>query len=67
MHAQENSAHQLRPLIKSATVKTLFGGISDMTLWRWVQYRGFPKPYKIAGRNYWQPDDIEQWRLTNAA
>ncbi len=49
-------------LIRSAAVKQYFGGICDMTLWRWIQYREFPRPIKIAGRNYWNPSEIEAWR-----
>ena len=57
----------LAQLVRSDTVKASFGGISDMTLWRWIQHRNFPKPTKLNGRNYWSPTDIEQWKQTQAA
>ncbi len=57
---------QRTSLIRSDTVKQWFGDISDMTLWRWVTYQGFPKPMKICGRNYWNPSDIERWQSNNA-
>lgn len=53
-------------LVRSDTVKTFFGGISDMTLWRWMQNRDFPAPKKIAGRNYWDSSEVEQWRTDHA-
>jgi predicted DNA-binding transcriptional regulator AlpA len=67
--AQEanQSRNPVPQLIRSATVKDIFDGISDMTLWRWVQMRDFPKPIKISGRNYWDPDQIEQWYQERAA
>ncbi len=58
---------QLTALVRSTTVKESFGGISDMTLWRWIQYREFPKPTKLNGRNYWVPSDIERWIQNQAA
>lgn len=54
------------PLIRSHTVKRMFGGVSDMTLWRWLKRRGFPKPQKIAGRCYWLPEAIKAWEDRNA-
>ena len=36
----------------SRTVRRMFGDISDMTLWRWVQKGILPAPKKINGRNY---------------
>lgn len=56
----------LTPLIRSETVKRTFGGISDMTLWRWIQYRQFPKPQKIAGRSYWKAEQVMAWAEDNA-
>jgi len=33
--------------IQAAAVRELCGGISDMSLWRWLEYRNFPKPVHI--------------------
>ena len=54
----------LKPLVRATSVKRLFGDISDMTLWRWIRHRNFPQPQKIAGRNYFVLDQIEQWKAS---
>jgi predicted DNA-binding transcriptional regulator AlpA len=45
-------------------VRALFGGVSQMTLWRWLQDEslGFPKPTMIRGRRYWDADSVEAFR-----
>jgi len=53
-------------LITSAKVRRMLAGISKMTLRRWssdenYRHLGFPGPIKIAGRNYWKREEIEQW------
>lgn len=60
------SDHLSSPLIRNATVRAYFGGISDMTLWRWRVNRDFPAPKKICGRNFWDASEVEQWRQDNA-
>ena len=51
-------------LISARTVRAELGGISDMTLWRWLQRAdlGFPQPIYIARRRYWRRADIEAWK-----
>lgn len=52
-------------LMPSKAVRTEFGGISAMSLWRWQQDEtlGFPKPVAtVRGRNYWDADEIEAFR-----
>ena len=46
-----------------------FGGISDMTLWRWLSNPalGFPKPLVVNRRRYWPLADIETWERTQAS
>jgi predicted DNA-binding transcriptional regulator AlpA len=34
-------------LIRSEQVREMFGGITPMTLWRWIKDQGFPPPFKI--------------------
>jgi hypothetical protein len=41
-------------LITSATARELAGGISTMTIWRWVRDGIIPEPTVIRGRNYWR-------------
>ena len=50
-------------LIPAATVRALCGGISDMSLWRWLNNpeMGFPQPRVIARRRYWKEAEILAW------
>lgn len=50
-------------LINSATVRALCGGISDMSLWRWLHNSEmhFPKPCVIARRRYWREAEVLAW------
>ena len=45
-------------LLPARAVRDRFGGISDMTLWRWVQKGILPHPVKINSRNYWRESDV---------
>ena len=50
-------------LITSATVRELCGGISDMSLWRWLnnEEMHFPNPLIISRRRYWRETEIFNW------
>ena len=50
-------------LITSATVRELCGGISDMSLWRWINNEElhFPSPLIISRRRYWREADVFNW------
>ena len=50
-------------LITAATVRELLGGVSDMTLWRWLNdsAMNFPKPLRIHSRRYWREADLTDW------
>ena len=37
------------------------GDISDMTLWRWIKERNFPKPAYIGRRRYWKESEVIGW------
>jgi len=41
--------------LNAAQVRTRYGGMSDMALWRWLQDEtlGFPKPLVINNRRFW--------------
>lgn len=45
------TAHQLREIL---------GGISNATLWRWINdpEKGFPKPIKIGAARLWKADEV---------
>ena len=58
--------------ITAATVRELCGGVSDMTLWRWLDNpaMNFPKPIRIGARRYWREAEVAAWldsRETKAA
>ena len=50
-------------LISAATVRDLCGGVSDMTLWRWLNDpdMSFPKPIYIQKRRYWREAELGAW------
>ena len=50
-------------LISAAAVRDALGGVSDMTLWRWLDDPAmtFPRPVYIGRRRFWRETDIEQW------
>ena len=53
-------------LIKSATMRAMVGGVSDMTIYRWLHdphYADleFPQAVYIAGRKYWRRVEITKW------
>lgn len=61
-----NTAEAGSKLISSNTVREMLAGISIVTLRRWSTNKNysslnFPKPIKIATRNYWRLSDIENW------
>lgn len=45
-----------------------YGGISHMTLWRWLQDHDFkfPRPLVLKGRRYWKLGDLEAWERSRA-
>lgn len=47
------------PLLSSREVKARLGGVSDMTVHRWLQRGILPAPVQIARRNYWRSSEIE--------
>lgn len=50
-------------LIGSAAVQELCGGISSMSLWRWLHddALNFPRPIYISRRRYWREAEILEW------
>lgn len=51
------------PKINSKQLREMLGGISDMSLWRFVHssYLNFPKPTYINKRRFWNSSEIEAW------
>ncbi|MEM1072977.1 MAG: hypothetical protein AAGI36_00880 [Pseudomonadota bacterium] len=52
-----------RVLINAAAVLAIFGGITEMTLWRWLKDEelNFPKPIVIQKRRYWREAELMSW------
>jgi predicted DNA-binding transcriptional regulator AlpA len=50
-------------LIPASEVRALLGGITDMTLWRWLQDEqlALPQPIRIKTRRYWRNGDLNAW------
>lgn len=59
--ADSNSA--LNKLITARVVRELCGGISDMSLWRWLADPdlNFPKPVYIQKRRFWREAEVHNW------
>lgn len=57
------TAHHENDLIPARTVRNRFGGVSSMTLWRWVRDEnlGFPQPIAINKVRYWKAIDIDRF------
>lgn len=49
--------------IGAGAVRALCGGVSDMSLHRWLNDPdlNFPKPIYIARRRYWREAEIIEW------
>jgi predicted DNA-binding transcriptional regulator AlpA len=54
-HAENNTK-----LMSAKEVREVFGGISDMSLWRWLNDKemGFPAPIYIAKRRFFREAEI---------
>jgi predicted DNA-binding transcriptional regulator AlpA len=52
--------------LNAAQVRTRYGGVSDMALWRWLHDEdlGFPKPFRINRRRFWKVSDLTAWERT---
>jgi hypothetical protein len=50
------------PLLDATRVRLFCGGISEMTLHRWLTKRGFPRPdLRVAQRRFWRVSTVEHW------
>lgn len=51
-------------LVNSTRLRSeLLGGISDMSLWRWLHDPSleFPRPLYIGRRRYWREHEVTRW------
>jgi predicted DNA-binding transcriptional regulator AlpA len=50
------------PLLDSTRVRAFCGGISQMTLHRWIGKRDFPRPdLRVGQRRFWRVSTVEGW------
>jgi predicted DNA-binding transcriptional regulator AlpA len=49
--------------LTTAQVRRRYGGISEMTLWRWLRDEAvsFPRPVIISGRRFWHAAELDTW------
>lgn len=70
MQETVSSDHPQTTTYRNSThVRARYGGVSDMTLWRWLhdEELGFPQPIRINGRRFWSEERLAAWeRLMNA-
>jgi predicted DNA-binding transcriptional regulator AlpA len=54
-------------LIPATPLRKLLGGISDMTLYRWMEAGTFPRPVVGGGKGhrYWRLIDVATWQEQN--
>ncbi len=59
-----SSPSESTTFVPARIVRAELGGISDMTLWRWLRRPDlqFPQPVVIARRRYWRRTDLEEWK-----
>lgn len=52
---------QNKRFLNARQVRDRYAGISEMSLWRWVNSPdvGFPQPIKISNRNFWLEADLD--------
>ncbi len=55
-------------MLTARQVRSRYGGVSDMGLWRWLRDErlAFPQPIVINNRRYWKLSDLTQWETTQA-
>jgi predicted DNA-binding transcriptional regulator AlpA len=55
--------------VNAPQVRARYGGVSDMTLWRWLRDKelGFPKPSRINRMRYWKVSELIEWERIRQA
>lgn len=56
-------------LMTANKVRDTLGGVSDMTLWRFIKdpVKSFPTPIYIGRRRYWREKEVAAWIDAQAA
>lgn len=62
-HSPEPAVSHPNRRIQADATRNLCGGISDMTLWRWLAdpSLNFPRPAIIGRRRYWREAEVIAW------
>jgi predicted DNA-binding transcriptional regulator AlpA len=64
-HCSEEPGGPTEPhkLISAADVRTMFGDVTDMTIWRWLKDPdlNFPKPIYVMRRRFWRLVELTDW------
>jgi predicted DNA-binding transcriptional regulator AlpA len=49
--------------LSAVQVRRRYGGVSDMTLWRWLRDEtlAFPRPRWIQSRRFWDVAELAAW------
>lgn len=55
-------------LLPARAVREMFGDVSQMTLWRWLNddSLGFPRPVYIRGRRFFDATEVEAFKIKAA-
>jgi predicted DNA-binding transcriptional regulator AlpA len=55
-------------MLTAKQVRTRYGNVSDMAIWRWLRDEQFPfpQPLVINRRRYWKLSDLAHWELAQA-
>ena len=55
--------------LSAKQVRARYGGVSDMTVWRWSRddELGFPQPIRINGRRFWSEQALSAWERHQSA
>lgn len=69
MHKRKMHKRKMRKLITAKKTCERLGGVSDMSLWRWLNNPEleFPRPVYIGNRRYFDEDSIDDWVERQAA
>lgn len=67
-HTNQRSDEPIDPgnqhrLISASDVRTMFGKVSDMTIWRWLKdpALNFPRPIYVQRRRFWRETEVLEW------
>jgi predicted DNA-binding transcriptional regulator AlpA len=59
-HADYPSSAGTVTLVQADEVRAIFGGVSDVWLWRHMKDGTIPRPIIIGNRRFWRRDEIAQ-------